>query len=64
MKTCAARDTSHFRVRMECVALRATGKTAGRIAMKLGITRNAVIGHLWRSQHGNGRTLAANGRGV
>lgn len=57
-----ARDSGHTLTRIRCVTLRAAGKTAGQIAAKLGITRNAVIGHLWRAENGNGKTLAHNRR--
>lgn len=35
--------------RVTCVALRDEGLSASQIALRIGITRNAVIGHWWRA---------------
>lgn len=58
----AARASVNLK-RLRCVALREAGLTAGQIAERLGISRNAVIGHWWRHDNGNGKTLAENERG-
>jgi len=62
MKTYSARDTGHFLTRLKCVNLRGEGLSAGQIAAKLNITKNMVIGHWWRFDNGNGKTLAHNRR--
>lgn len=62
MKHYEARDSAHFMVRLKCVNLRGDGLTASQVAAKLGVTKNTVIGHWWRFDNGNGKTLAHNRR--